>query len=79
MDEWGELEMIWMLETEAARVRRQSRSHGSLATLRIVAVTMAGLGAASSLSYDRPHTSSLECREQLVTLQSSHLCNTQPG
>ena len=41
MEEWGELEMIWMPETEAARVRRPSRSLGSLA---IVSVTMTGLG-----------------------------------
>ena len=77
MEEWGELEMIWMPETEAARVRRPSRSHGSLA---IVSVTMTGLGALAlaSLSCDRPHTSSLEKREHLVTLQSWRLCNTQP-
>lgn len=75
MEEWGELEMIWMPETEAARVRRPSRSLGSLA---IVSVTMTGLGAAASLSCDRPHTSSLEYREHFVTLQSWRLCNTQP-
>ena len=76
MEEWGELEMIWMPETEAARVRRPSRSLGSLA---IVSVTMTGLGSGlASLSCDRPHTSSLECREHLVTLQSWRLCNTQP-
>ena len=76
MEEWGELEMIWMPETEAARVRRPSRSLGSLA---IVSVTMTGLGSGlASLSCDRPHTSSLEWREHLVTLQPWRLCNTQP-